>query len=333
MKSRKMLIMFISTLSFNQLMNSAHAAISQSAINNLTHTKSTSLDEVAKLKTKLNKLELELKNKEEIIAKKSKEFESDGTNEANHKIENLNLLLNKQKDEIAALEVQIKNAEDKNKNELALALCQAQLHSSKLEEEMKKLLKDKEDILKEIKSLKDKKDESAQVASEEKITTRFIKKDEVNDTTINLLTQLTNLLISQQQSQNQMQLQMYSLLQNQSAYNFNDYASLNYNPNLFSGVQAIENSYAPNSNYNGYPGLNRSFGLYGNNYGIGLSAGNNLYNSPGVYSDSISARTPSSIFPTNDLIPSSRGFNFNLPQNFSPIMQPSFPQLQRSNIL
>lgn len=158
MKSKATKFMLISTLTFTQLINFSHASISQNILVKLNSRQPASSSEVDDLKNKLEKLESDLKSKEEIIAIKTKALEELGTDEANLKIDKLNKLLDNQKNQILILEEKIKTAEEKNNNELAKALCQAQLHSSKLEEELKKMLKDKEEVLNEIKLLKEKKD-------------------------------------------------------------------------------------------------------------------------------------------------------------------------------
>lgn len=322
--------MLISTLTFTQLINFSHASISQNILVKLNSRQPASSSEVDDLKNKLEKLESDLKSKEEIIAIKTKALEELGTDEANLKIDKLNKLLDNQKNQILILEEKIKTAEEKNNNELAKALCQAQLHSSKLEEELKKMLKDKEEVLNEIKLLKEKKD-SGIVDSEIKDhkTNDNFKESEVN---VALLAQITNLILSQRQAQEQMQSQMYSMMPFQTSNSNVDYSVIGFNPYTYLGLQ---NTLSFNSNYTGYPGFSSPIGYFGNNFGlgIGISANNHFLNSTNVFNDSISTRTPSSTYPGIDTLPSVRSFDFSQPQNFTPMMQPSFPQLQRGNIL
>ncbi len=79
--------------------------------------------------------------------------------------------------------------------------CKSELKGEKLEAEMKKLIKDKELVLKEVEDLK-----------KEKTSEKLSSKSNEHADIINLMSQLTSMISLQMQSQMQLQLQMMTML-------------------------------------------------------------------------------------------------------------------------
>jgi hypothetical protein len=337
MKTQALLFTLTATISFNQLFTLAHAAQLPGGAQTLTHLKLANPKEMQDLKDKLKSLEDDLKKKQSLIDTKSSEAKTANasqTPEEADQIKKLQQLLDEQKKEIEKLKLQIKEAETKEppkkeegkpvaeadkeaekkkaNQEITVALCQAQKHANELESELKKLLKDKEDIMKELKEIRllseksrdkkddkpsDKNDESkpsskeiARNTDDKKIKRKggFSNEQEKFDysdySSVAMMGQITSLLLSQQQAQTQMQMQMFSMLNTlvnkNSRSNYN--SSENLDPYNFYGIQSV------GSIGYGYPSLTDSFNYYGNNIGISHYNYNNPFvsNYSGVYGTS-----------------------------------------------
>jgi hypothetical protein len=246
-------------------------------------------NEMKQMKEKLAQLEAELKSKND----KDKEIDS-------------------LKNEIADLKSTIKDTKVKDNDEMQTALCLSKRHEAELEEQIKKQLLDKEDILKQFESfkaeMKSPKAPAAPVAS---------VMQPANDNIIALLGQITSLLQSQQQMQMQFQTQMFSMFPQQN--NNNNFAQA----------------------YSSVPSLSNSVGMYGPGMGIGFGGFNNIYapaqQIQNPYSDVPMQRNQipfSSGFSLNPSMPAlsiGGGFNFN---NSAPAMSDSFaPRMSLSQTI
>jgi hypothetical protein len=119
-------------------------------------------------------------------------------------------------------------------------LCLSKRHEAELEEQLKKQLKDKEDILKEIDSLK------AEVKQKKVVVSEPIIEKAPQVDIVNLMAQITSLLQFQQQNQFQLQSQLQMM---------NIYSPMNYNLTQPSMINSLSNI---------------------NAYGIGLNPGYNF---------------------------------------------------------
>jgi flagellar biosynthesis chaperone FliJ len=207
-----------------------------------------------------------------------------------------------------------------DKSEIANLLCLAKNEAAKLSEEVKKLLKDKEEVVAEIDKLK-KENEDFKKSSEDKV-----KKPVSNEDVVSMLSQMTNLMLSQQQLQMQMQTQMFSMMNpmnNNSSMNmfnqFNPYAYNPYNLNFNYGFNTgIYSSPYPSMN-----SMDSMMGYYGNSIGQVAQ----------VYQATEQNRAPAaqySMLPEQNLQPQIRGFDLT---NGSTMMkQPDLIQMQKQAI-
>lgn len=220
-----------------------------------------------------------------------------------------------------------------DKSEIANLLCLAKNEAAKLSEEVKKLLKDKEEVVAEIDKLK-KENEDFKKSSEDKV-----KKPVSNEDVVSMLSQMTNLMLSQQQLQMQMQNQMFSMMNpmnNNSSMNmfnqFNPYAYNPYNLNFNYGFNTgIYSSPYPSMN-----SMDSMMGYYGNSIGLGSSF--HSFSQPigqvaQVYQATEQNRAPAaqySMMPEQNLQPQIRGFDLT---NGSTILkQPDLIQMQKQAI-
>ncbi len=187
----------------------------------------------------------------------------------------------------------------------------------KLENEMKKLVEDKQSILKELDELKSKKQDSAEV--------KEAKKEDSNKDIVDFMFQMTSMMISQQQQQTLMMNQMFSMM-NQQMQNF-----------AYPKANSWSNHSGPYSaGYNPY-----SFESLG--HGIGHSAPYaNPYRdqeasyikTPYRYPAELPVQLDQQPFPIQPRID---GFNFGNPLDIPPVPQDRAPrepvQMAQQNIL
>lgn len=178
------------------------------------------------LQSRLTGLEKSLVSKEVLLEQNSQEIK---ILKNENKIEPLLKLINQQKSEIESLKTDIKNSvrdienQKKNNEVIESSICKSELKGEKLEADVKKLLEDKEAVLKEVDGLK--KDQALE------------KKPSENSELIALMSQLTTMFSAQMQSQMQMQIQMltmFSQMKNSFMPEASPYA---FNPSPFSNIQ------------------------------------------------------------------------------------------------
>lgn len=170
----------------------------------------------------------------------------------------------------------LKNHQDKIKENEGQILCGNQQES--LEDKVEKLLADKEELLKEIALLKDKKSEKPE-KSEDKEKVVAKKESEVETTTALMMAQLSQAMTSQQMlMQSQMQLMMMMQQQQQDQSPQSMYSKFAFDYYAF---DARERMFQRMSQYNPY-----SYGGFGNiGGGIGLGYGaDSSSQSQGVFS-------------------------------------------------
>lgn len=225
------------------------------------------------------------------------------------------------------------------KSEIANLLCLAKNEAAKLSEEVKKLLKDKEEVVAEVNKLKKENEDMKNKSSEDKI-----KKPASSEDFISMMSQMTNLMLSQQQLQMQMQNQMFSMMNsmnNNSSMNmFNQYNpfNLDFNYGFNTGIYSSP-----------YPKMNSMdslMGYYGNSIGLGSSFSGigNYYGYPNstaigqvaqVYQVPEQNRAPAaqySMLPEQSLQqPQIRGFD--LSNGPSVMKQPDLIQMQKQQML
>ena len=234
-----------------------------------------------------------------------------------------------------ASEEKAEPAKKDEKSEIANLLCLAKNEAAKLSEEVKKLLKDKEEVVAEVNKLKKENEEIKNKTSEEKV-----KKPVSNEDVLAMLSQMTNLMLSQQQLQMQMQNQMFSMMNpmsNISSMNmfnqFNPYAynpyNLNFNYGFNSGIYS-----SPYPSMNSMDGI---MGFYGNSIGLGSTFNNGShYGYPStsqVFQPVEQNRAPAaqySMLPEQNLQPQIRGFD--LSNGSTTMQQPDLVQMQRQSI-
>lgn len=228
-------------------------------------------NELKQLKIKLVSLEKELADKKQ---------NDQQITEANQKeIADLKLSIKDSEaklKEIADLKLAMSEAKNKAEEEIQTIQCNSKRHEAKLEEQIQKHLKDKEDILKEFESLKS----EIKLSKETKAAPAPVAgtpDQSSNSNLVALMAQITSMLQSQQQMQMQMQMQMFSM-----------FPQTNYNP------------YAPSAMNNS---LSNTLGNYGG-YGIGVN-GYNLSQNPYA----AAAQSPYSMIPMErSQIPFNSGF-------------------------
>lgn len=312
--------------------------------------------EMQDLKVKLAKLEADLKNKEIQLDQKAKEIEVLKSAKTEEKIEALSKLIADQKTDIEKLRSDIKNSEVKdvkivnqNRTSVEVVVCKSESKGEKLEAELKKLLEDKELVLKQVDGLKkENEDLKAKVSSaeakpevkkledkkEEDKKEEDKKEDKKDDAkvaegksqkkqqkledsdVVSLMSQLTTMFSAQMQSQMQVQMQMMSML---SQMQFN---------------QAPQYTWDWSQANHGMYGMNDSFGQ---NFGIGIPASQSWGGFQSPYSQLPQmSRQPAQ---QNDFgfgfgtIPQAnfmRGFDFN--QSPAQQSQPALPQMQRQQL-
>jgi hypothetical protein len=160
----------------------------------------------------------------------------------------------------------------KELEEVQHSLCLSKRHEAELEEQLKKQLKDKEDILKEIDSLKTEVKQKKVVVAEPAPTPVPVAEKAPQVDIVSLMAQLTSLLQIQQQNQFQLQSQMMNI-----------YSSMNYNLTPPSMINSLSNISA---------------------YGIGMNPGYN-FQIQNPY-----ATMPLQIPMVRSQIPLTTGFNF-----------------------
>lgn len=183
--------------------------------------------EMKALQEKLAKLESDLKNKEDLLDKKSQEIEQLKDKKYDEKIENLNQLVLDQKSDIENLRLEIKNSQVKasevkeekpkqEKNVNDTSVCKAELKGEKLEADVKKQLEDKEAVLKELEGLKKENEElKTKVATkspEKKSDEQKLDAKNQNADLIALMSQMTSMFSAQMQAQMQLQIQTMNML-------------------------------------------------------------------------------------------------------------------------
>ena len=399
MKSNILLV--IATLTFTQLSSMAFAdnkpakkkqKRAPAAESKLTPAapkkKVISEKEMKELKAKLAKLEEDLKAKTALVDAKTKELEQVKSAQNDEKIDRLHKLLEEQKAQIDKLREEIKSTEVKNitvvkqehidvRNQINVIICQAKAQATKLEDEIQKLLKDKEEVLRQVSLLKEeneklktaavakpevkpeekkeavvaevkpeekkeeeKKEEEKKEEDKKEVAKADKKKSYSNEDVVEMLSQITNMMMSQQQAQMQMQASMFSMMLSMN--------NMNSSSNMFSNMNpyGLSFDYAPYSTFgfhHAYPSLSDSIQLHG--YGIGNSFGidNGIFGYPTYGNGGFQPYTQVSPAPTQrqpssmSLMPEAstsfgtRGFDFNL-NSSSPMQQPELPQMQRSMI-
>jgi hypothetical protein len=170
--------------------------------------KVVSAKELKAIKAKKAKLESDLlaKAQETKAAKDAKEKQ-----DADKKMDAL-------RSEIAELAAVIKEAKAKDNDELQTSLCLSKRHEAELEEQIKKQLQDKEDILKEFESLKAEVKSSKTSPGNPIPPAQPVVSPAGNSDIVALMAQITSLFQAQLQNQSQMQTQMINMF---SQMNYN----------------------------------------------------------------------------------------------------------------
>lgn len=258
--------------------------------------------EMKALQDKLALLEKDLKNKEVLLDQKSKEIDQLKSVKTEEKIDALTKLITEQKSDIDKLKLDIKNSEIKdvkihnnNNTSVEVVICKTESKGEKLEAEMKKLLEDKEAVLKEVDGLKKENGElkikltttpeakpevvadvkpevkpeaKPEVKSEDK-KEPVLKKSE-NSELIALMAQMTSMFSAQMQTQMQMQVQMMNMLSQMQSNMMPEISPYAYNPSQNFRSQNYGYPFAGSYGSYGNYSLSDSIGLGG--YGIGLQA-------------------------------------------------------------
>lgn len=283
--------------------------------------------EMLELKAKLAKLEADLKDKEVQLDQKAKEVEVLRNNKTEEKIEALTKLIAEQKADIEKLRSDIKNSEVKNINVLnqtqnqtsvEVVVCKSESKGEKLEAELKKLLEDKELVLKQVDGLKkENEDLKGKISS---VEAKPVKVD--NTDLVALMSQMTSMFTAQMQSQMQLQTQMMNIL---SQMQFNS---------------APQYTWDLSQAYNRPFAIQENFGMGLGGYGVGIPA----YASYPNFGGNIN---PYSQLPQMSRQPAQQsdfGFSFGqIPQanhmqgfdfNLSPAQpaQPALPEIKRQQL-
>jgi myosin heavy subunit len=325
--------------------------------------KAVTSKEMKALQDKLAQLEVDLHKKEDLLDQKSKEIELLKNNKTEEKIDALTKLIVEQKTDVDKLKNDIKNSEVKdvkivnqNKTAIEVVVCKSESKGEKLEADIKKLLDDKEEVLKRVDGLKKENDElklkltaapevkkqeiaktevkaEVKVEKEESIAedkapvakkSQALDKKLENSELMALMSQMTTMFTTQMQSQMQMQVQMMNML---SQMQTNMMPQTNpYSPSLYSNN--FMNNYA-----HGYPSLNDSIGSYGLGMGLGISAQSSPwsdYSNPYSMAPSIKRQQLSAPadfgFSFNQAPYAIRGFDFNQAPAASQKSQQALPQ-------
>lgn len=153
-----------------------------------------------------------------------------------------------EEDRLEKLEIEKKEQakkEELKKNEITVQ-CLKDDKSSKLDEEIKKLMADKQAILKELDELKKakKEDKKEDAPKKDEAKKEIVKTD--NQEILSIMSQLTSLMVSQQQQQAMMMQQMFSMMAQQKPQYSNPYDSFSMNE-FMSPYAYIHNDFQDNS--------------------------------------------------------------------------------------
>ncbi|AUN97150.1 hypothetical protein C0V70_03305 [Bacteriovorax stolpii] len=171
-----------------------------------------------------------------------------------------------EEDRLEKLELEKKEAtkkEELKKNEITVQ-CLKDDKSSKLDEEIKKLMADKQAIIKELEELKKaKKEDTKEDAPKKDEAKKEVVKTDSNQDVLMIMSQLTSLMISQQQQQQMMMQQMFSMMAQQKPQYQSPYDSFSPVSEYVSPYAYMYDSfnnfgympYAPFSEMGGYPGI------------------------------------------------------------------------------
>lgn len=171
-----------------------------------------------------------------------------------------------EEDRLEKLEQEKKEAakkEELKKNEITVQ-CLKDDKSSKLDEEIKKLMADKQAIIKELEELKKaKKEDTKEDAPKKDEPKKEVVKADTNQDVLMIMSQLTSLMISQQQQQQMMMQQMFSMMAQQKPQYQSPYDSFSPMSGYMSPYAYMHDSfnnfgyipYAPFSEMGGYQGI------------------------------------------------------------------------------
>lgn len=170
------------------------------------------------------------------------------------------------------------------KKEEAQVSCLKDKQPSALEDEIKKLMADKEAIIKEIDDLKKSKEPADHDKKEKKEVARFTDKEDF----VSVVSQMTSLMISQQQQQQMIMEQMFTMMNQMQQMQ-----SLQQNQQQnFMSPFSFDSSYPHQamSELGGYPGL----GEFGPSIGLQYGAQAQTYQNPyAMTADQSQMRAPS----------------------------------------
>ena len=182
--------------------------------------------------------------------------------------------------------------------EVAQVTCLQDKQPTALEEEIKKLMADKESILKEIEDLKASKVASQKVDKIEKVEkTEKIKKSSDKESDINLISRMTSMMISQQEQQQMLTQQMFTMMNQMMQMQMNSSRQSSQN---FTGPMNFE---APQIGMTNFYPHSSNFENYGQGVGIGYPS-QTMFSYKNPYS--INSRAPSA---QNELGYSQRAVN------------------------
>ena len=159
-----------------------------------------------------------------------KKFDRQPASMEEDRLEELALKKSSELELLELVEVQLK--EDRSVVEVKveeLAQCQQDNKSAQLEEQIKKLVEDKDSILKELQELKDLRKAKKEASEKGVKKPKVAKEDKEKVEVIDIMSQLTNLMISQQAQQEAMMYQMFSMMpmqqmqQQPRRFSLNDY--------------------------------------------------------------------------------------------------------------
>lgn len=309
--------------------------------------KAVTADQMKDMKEKLQSLKDDLINNVELLEKRNNELETAEAKKQDERVEKLRLMILEQKKQIIALSNQIKGSavikdlKQSDDKDFKQIFCQAKSQQKKLEEEMEKLLKDKEAVVKQIATLKEEKEEIKKKVKPESAKKEVREEDELNvdnKQMIALMSAMTNMFLSQQQAQSQMQNQMFTMQMPQMQYpnmNFGYGQYMANNPYMVYGnsfYNPMGYQYSYNSNFNQFPTMQND--IFSNSgVGIGVNMQQNSFPLQQM------ERQPSSIvnqyqFGNNEqaLQPQIRYYNFNRTADDFTLKQPELNQMQKVNM-
>lgn len=177
--------------------------------------------------------------------------------------------------------VEIKSQEVKLVEVDAQVSCLKEAQPKELEAEVKKLMEDKEAILKELAELKKAKNTEEKKEDIKEDDKKKIVKTDYNQDILGIMSQLTSLMVSQQQQQMSMMTQMFSMFQMQQPKQTSSWNS---------PMSDYMSPYAFNASNFEFPRHQSIYSLsgLGNNIGLGYSGGGMSE----MYGEALSARTP-----------------------------------------